>query len=54
MCAQVKANIMLVDYRGYGLSEGSPTQALSPPPSPPLIYIEKDVDIDIYTVTTDR
>jgi len=27
MFQKVKANIMLVDYRGYGLSEGSPTQA---------------------------
>ena len=24
---QVKANIMLVDYRGYGMSDGSPSQA---------------------------
>lgn len=27
MFQKVKANIMLVDYRGYGQSEGSPTQA---------------------------
>mmetsp|Transcript_27108 Transcript_27108/g.64006 ORF Transcript_27108/g.64006 Transcript_27108/m.64006 type:complete len:333 (-) Transcript_27108:349-1347(-) len=27
MFQKVKTNIMLVDYRGYGLSEGSPTQA---------------------------